>query len=102
MMTRRSLVVGCLATAVYVSALYAQTARPQPAPATPQPRQAQPATAKPNPASPTQPRPTAAVTPAAPAVSVEDQKAFLTQYCVGCHSEKMKAAGLDSSRRLTM
>ena len=101
-MTRRSLVVGCLATAVYVGALYAQTARPQPAPATPQPRQAQPATAKPNPASPTQPRPAAAVTPAAPAVSVEDQKAFLTQYCVGCHSEKMKAAGLDSSRRLTM
>jgi hypothetical protein len=35
-------------------------------------------------------------------MSVEDQRAFLTQYCVGCHSEKMKAAGLDSSRRLTM
>src|SRR5688572_15728651 len=99
MMTRRSLVVGCLATAMYVGAIYAQTGRPQPAPVAPQPRQASPAT----PARPAQPQPVAAVTtPAAPAISVEDQRAFLTQYCVGCHSEKMKAAGLDSSRRLTM
>src|SRR5262245_39223134 len=100
MMTRRSLVVGCLATAMYVGALYAQTARPQPTPASPQPRQATPATPAPRPA---QPRPVAAVTtPSAPAISVEDQRAFLNQYCIGCHSEKMKAAGLDSSRRLTM
>ena len=42
-MTRRSLLIGGLATAMYVGALYGQTARPQPAPATPQPRQAQPA-----------------------------------------------------------
>ena len=84
---------------MYVGAIYAQTARPQPAPAAPQPRQASPAT----PARPAQPQPVAAVTtPAAPAISVEDQRAFLTQYCIGCHSEKMKAAGLDSSRRLTM
>ena len=51
-MTRRSLVVGCLATAVYVGALYAQTARPQPAPASPQPRQARPATPAARPAQP--------------------------------------------------
>jgi mono/diheme cytochrome c family protein len=93
-MNRRTLVVGCLAVVLYVCAVYGQTARPQPAPASPQPRQAQPA-------RPAQPQTVAATAPT-PAVSVADQKAFLTQYCVGCHSEKMKAAGLDSSRRLTM
>jgi hypothetical protein len=92
-MNRRTLVVGCLAMVLYVCAVYGQTARPQPAPASPQPRQA--------PARQAQPQTVATTTPA-PAVPIEDQKAFLTQYCVGCHSEKMKAAGLDSSRRLTM
>jgi hypothetical protein len=33
---------------------------------------------------------------------VDAQRAFLNQYCTACHSEKMKAAGLDSSRRLTV
>jgi mono/diheme cytochrome c family protein len=82
---------------MYVGALYGQTARPQTAPAAPQPRQAQPATSTPR---PIQSQPVASV--ATPAISVDDQRAFLNQYCVGCHSEKMKAAGLDSSRRLTM
>jgi hypothetical protein len=35
-------------------------------------------------------------------INADAQRAFLNQYCVGCHSEKMKAAGLDSARRLTM
>jgi mono/diheme cytochrome c family protein len=96
-MTRKSLVVGCLATAVYVAAVYGQTARPQPASSPAQPRQAQPAAPRTSPAQP------AAATPVStPAITATDQKAFLNQYCIGCHSEKMKAAGLDSSRRLTM
>ena len=100
-MTRRSLVVGCLATLSFVWAVHAQTTRPQPAPATPQPRQAQPS---PRPAQPAQPRTasTAAQPSPRPGVTTEDQRGFLNQYCVNCHSEKMKAAGLDSSRRLTM
>jgi hypothetical protein len=93
-MTRRSLVIGGLAAAVYVGALYAQIARPGATPASPQPGQTSPATAAP-------PRPVGAVAPTA-AISLDDQRSFLNQYCVGCHSEKMKAAGLDSSRRLTM
>ena len=97
-MTRRSLVVGCLAIAMYVGALYGQTSRPQSAPPASQPRQAQPAAPAPQTA---RPQPVASVT-TAPAIPVEDQRAFLTRSCVGCHSEKMKAAGLDSSRRLTM
>src|SRR6185503_3195771 len=83
--------------AMYVGAVYGQTAGQQQT-AKPQPRQTQPA---PQVTRPATAQPTAAVT-AAPAISAEDQRAFLTQYCVGCHSEKMKAAGLDSSRRLTM
>jgi hypothetical protein len=34
--------------------------------------------------------------------AADTQRAFLNQYCMACHSEKMKAAGLDSARRLTM
>jgi hypothetical protein len=96
-MTRRPLVVGCLAALMYVCAVWAQTARPAPAPATP--RQTQPA---PRPAQPAQPRTVATTTATSPGITAEDQRAFLNQYCVNCHSEKMKAAGLDSSRRLTM
>jgi hypothetical protein len=40
--------------------------------------------------------------PTAPSLAPEAQRAFLNQYCMACHSEKMKAAGLDSARRLTM
>jgi len=40
--------------------------------------------------------------PAAPTVSADEQRAFLGQYCAGCHSEKAKAAGLDSARRMTI
>jgi len=100
-MTRRSLAVGSLVIAVYVGALYAQAVRPQPSRST-SPRQTQPAASSPAPVQ--QPRTVAATTTAtaASAISVEEQRAFLNQYCIGCHSEKMKAAGLDSSRRLTM
>jgi hypothetical protein len=40
----------------------------------------------------------------APAVTVSDadQKTFLNQYCVACHSERAKAAGMDSARKLAL
>jgi mono/diheme cytochrome c family protein len=40
--------------------------------------------------------------PAAPSSRVEEQRAFLNQYCATCHNEKGKAAGLDSARRMTI
>src|SRR6267378_8430114 len=30
------------------------------------------------------------------------QKALINQYCSGCHSERAKAAGIDSAKRLTL
>ena len=38
----------------------------------------------------------------APAVSADEQRAFLKQYCLACHSERAKAAGMDSARKLTI
>jgi hypothetical protein len=35
-------------------------------------------------------------------VSDADQKAFITQYCIACHSERAKAAGMDSARKLAL
>src|SRR5215467_12952895 len=32
--------------------------------------------------------------------AVEAQKALVTQYCVTCHSDKAKAAGMDSARKI--
>jgi len=34
--------------------------------------------------------------------SVSAQQAVITQYCVTCHSERAKAAGMDSARKLTL
>jgi mono/diheme cytochrome c family protein len=40
--------------------------------------------------------------PAQPALSDDEQRAFLKQYCVACHSERAKAAGMDSARKLSV
>src|SRR5512144_1431923 len=100
-MTSKALVLGCAATMSLVWAVHAQTTKPSTPAAPSQPRQAQATPAQPA------PRPVRAATPiaqapAVPAIGVDEQKAFLTQYCAGCHSEKMKAAGLDSARRMTI
>jgi mono/diheme cytochrome c family protein len=100
----RALVVGAMAALLVAFVVHAQSGQPTSAPTTPQ---AQPRTERAQPARPAQPaapvaRPAAATAPATPAISVDAQRAFLNQYCVTCHSEKMKAAGLDSSRRLTV
>src|SRR5215467_12913674 len=70
------------------------------------PAPARPAAPKATPASAQAP---AAPTPIAPAVAhpASDLTAsavhdLFTRYCVGCHSEKAKAAGMDSARKLTI
>ena len=101
----RSLVVGCVAALFVAFAVHAQSSRPEQAPATPSQARPQPATSA-RPAQPATPAPrrasAAPATPAAPVLGADAQKAFLNQYCMACHSEKAKAAGLDSARRLTM
>jgi mono/diheme cytochrome c family protein len=96
----RSLVVGCVATLMVAFAVHAQSGRPAsaPTPAPPARQQPEPRTAQPA-APPTRQVSTA---PTTPAITADAQRAFLNQYCMGCHSEKMKAAGLDSARRLAM
>ena len=101
----RSLVVGCMAALLVAFAVHAQSNRPEQAPTPPPQTRPQSATpARPSqPATPTARRASATpAPPAAPAISADAQKAFLNQYCMACHSEKAKAAGLDSARRLTM
>src|SRR5262245_54367966 len=104
----RSLAGGCVATLLVAFVVQAQSTRPEPAPATPQPRpqQAAPPSTTPRSTQPAAPaRPVArqaSTAPTAPAITADAQKTFLGQYCMACHSEKMKAAGLDSARRLTM
>src|SRR5688572_33054767 len=44
----------------------------------------------------------AAVPVATATVSDADQKAFINQYCIACHSERAKAAGMDSARKLAL
>src|SRR5262245_37113151 len=103
-MNSKALVLGCVATTALVWAVQAQTGQPQ-APAAPQPRQAQSRQTQPAPGAPQAVAPVRAsnaTTPAAPAVSVDEQRAFLNQYCSACQSEKMKAAGQDSARRMTI
>ena len=101
----RSLVVGCVAALLVAVAVHAQSSRPEQAPTAPSQTRPQSATA-PRPAQPATPTVSRAsatpAAPAAPAISADAQKAFLNQYCMACHSEKAKAAGLDSARRLTM
>src|SRR5262245_60447299 len=97
----RSLVVGCGAALLVAIVVHAQSTRPEAAPTAPAAPRPQAAPVQPpQPATPPVQRASAA--PTAPAISADAQRAFLNQYCMGCHSEKMKAAGLDSARRLTM
>src|SRR5688572_14351756 len=108
-MNSRSLVAGCLATMSLVWAVHAQTtpsARPQQAVP---PRAASQQSA---PAAQQRPRTTPAVTPAstttsatpgvATPVTLEQERAFLKQYCQACHSEAAKNAGMDSARKLAI
>ena len=92
----RSLVIGCVAVLTWVLAINAQSARPQPA-ASPASAQA----ARPQPASaPVQVRQAAAAT--TPAVTADQQRAFMKTWCVGCHNQAAAKAGIDSSRKLQL
>ncbi|HVG56495.1 MAG TPA: DUF1592 domain-containing protein [Vicinamibacterales bacterium] len=85
----RSLLIGCLAVLSWVLVISAQSPRPQPTPATGARQQA---------AAPiAQARPTPTI---APAISVDEQRAFLKTWCVGCHNQAAAKAGIDSSRKL--
>ena len=98
-MTYRSLVVGGVAVASWVLALNAQTAQPQQQqqPAAQQQQQQQPAQPRqqPAPARATPARTTAATTPAHAGITADDQRAFLKQYCVACHSEAAAGRGVE-------
>jgi len=98
----RSLAGGCTVALLAAIVVHAQSAQTANAPA-PQPR-LQPAAQTAPTGAARRAAATQAVTAATPtpAISVEDQRAFLNQYCMACHSERAKAAGLDSARRLTM
>ena len=53
----------------------------------------------------TPPAPSSAVTPVAPAgvapvLDAAAERDLLNRYCVGCHSERAKAAGMDSARKI--
>jgi len=99
-MLKRSLIAGVIAIACGVLSTHAQQAgrpatMPVPQGAAPAPA---PAAARRAPAPPAR----AAAAPAVATVSDAEQKAFLTQYCVACHSERAKAAGMDSARKLAV
>ena len=89
----RTLAAGCLAALVSVFAVSAQTAKPQPAasPAAPQ-------AARPQPSTTGAPTRSGSGAPAQ-TVSMDQQRAFLKTWCVGCHNSAAKAA-MDSSRKL--
>ena len=97
-MTNRALMVGCCTALSLVVAVAAQTPSPQPRPPAPAPA---PSTAAPAPAAA---RPQAAPAPPRSQVTTTSaqERALLDQYCVSCHSEKAKAAGMDSARKLTL
>jgi len=104
-MLKRSLIAGVIAIVCGVLSTHAQqTGRPAAAPAK-APAQTPPA-ATPAPAQTSRPPAaqvqSAAVAPAPVTVSDADQKAFLQQYCIACHSERAKAAGMDSARKLQL
>jgi mono/diheme cytochrome c family protein len=81
-----------------VWAVHAQTATAGRPAQTPQAQQPQPRPAPGRGA--TTAAPTAAPAPAQAAITVDHERAFLKQYCVACHSEAAKAAGMDSARKL--
>jgi hypothetical protein len=94
-MTNRSFLIGCVTTVSLVAAVAAQSAAPQ------QPPRAT------SPAPAAAPAPAPAGQAAAPATSqlvktAADERAALDRYCVSCHSERAKAANMDSARKLQL
>src|SRR5262245_12009502 len=67
---KKTLVLGCIATMSLALVVYGKAAGPQNQPAPPS------------------------------AESVAAQKAIVTQYCMTCHSDKAKTAGMDSARKI--
>src|ERR1700730_2516857 len=91
-MKKNVLVVSCLAM-MSLALVYGQAAAPQ---------------AKPS-AAPVQPRTQVAVSQAKTTSAATqtghtaaEERALVDKYCVPCHNTKAKAAGLDSSLRLTL
>src|SRR6187551_1446123 len=106
-MNLKSLVIGCVAVLTWVLAIGAQSVRQQ---STPQatadkpattPAQARPARPQPTTSAPAQVRTVATTTPATPAISADEQRAFFKTWCVGCHNQAAKAT-MDSSRKLQL
>ena len=105
-MSKTSVVIGMIAIGCGALAVQAQSGRPS-APA----GQAQPA--RPTPAGgvaqapPTTPRATGAsgasvaTSPVVTTVTADDHRAFIKQNCIACHSDRARAAGLDSARKLS-
>ena len=104
----RSLVVGCLATLFVALGVHAQSTRPEAAQTAPTAGPTPGGSFSSSPADAGAPgsthmrQPRSASAASTPAISADAQRAFLNQDRMACHSEKMKAAGLDSARRLTM
>ena len=97
MLNRSTASVLAIVGAVFVT--YAQAGRQAPAPPS-QPATGTRATA-PAPAA-SAPRLVRASVPAQPVVSDDEQRAFFKTYCMACHSERAKAAGMDSARKLSV
>ncbi len=72
-MTKTLLMVSCVATMLFVVAVTGQTANPR-----------------------------AAQSPTTAPAEVSPQRALINQYCVGCHSQRGKAAGQEASRKITL
>jgi hypothetical protein len=97
MLKRSAATVVAIAGAVLVT--YAQAGRQAPA-APSQPTAAPRAAAPATPAA--APRLARASAPTQSGVTDDEQRAFLKQYCMACHSERAKAAGMDSARKLSV
>lgn len=99
-MTKRSAIGGLFAISVWALAVHAQTDQSSTRAQATQPSPRATATQSPR----TAPVPVRSSTPAAPAIRVtaDDAKAFISQYCLACHSERAKTAGMDSARKLTL
>src|SRR5262245_52774124 len=102
-MIHKSVIVSCCAALSLVVAVSAQTPAGSRAPSDASRRapaaQATPQT--PTSQSTAAPARTQAAVPASAAAATQE-KQLLDQYCLTCHSEKAKAAGMDSARKLAI
>src|SRR5437867_3445386 len=91
-MTKRVLAIGCVVVTPFLAAITADSASPQTSQTglRPEPRLAGALRA---PAA----QPAASAAPAA-----SPQRALLDRYCVGCHSQRARAAGQEAARKLTL